>query len=70
MTYVQRSAAEPYGHREECDGTWTVFASDTGEPAELGSRQVTGLRESDAIELRAVFNRNTFGSQPGVSDHV
>ncbi|MDR6759403.1 hypothetical protein J2Y48_004719 [Mycoplana sp. BE70] len=60
-TYVQRSAAEPYGHREECDGTWTVFASDTGKPVELGSRQVTGLREADAIELRGVFNRNKFG---------
>ncbi|HVK91837.1 MAG TPA: hypothetical protein VM468_10625 [Mycoplana sp.] len=53
----------PYDHRVERNGTWTVFDTHSGKPAEMGRWQVTNLTEIDAVELTAVFNRNTVGFQ-------
>jgi len=45
-----------FGKRIEQNGTWTVFAISTGLPAEVGSRQTTGMQMSDAIEMVELLN--------------
>ncbi len=45
-----------YARRIEANGTWTVFDAYTGRPAEVGSRQATGLQMDDAEEMVAILN--------------
>lgn len=46
-----------YARRIEKNGTWTVFDAFTGHPAEVGSRQTTGLQKHDAEEMVEILNR-------------
>jgi len=50
-------ASPRYARRIETNGTWTVFDSFTGSPAEVGSRQTTGMQMSDADEMVKILNR-------------
>lgn len=45
-----------YARRAEENGTWTVFDSFTGAPAELGSRLTTDMEMNDAEDMMAVLN--------------
>ncbi len=46
-----------YERRLEKNGTWTVFDAFTGHPAEVGSRQTTGMQIADAEEMMRILNR-------------
>lgn len=46
-----------YDRRLEKNGTWTVFDAFTGHPAEIGSRQTTGMQIADAEEMMRILNR-------------
>lgn len=46
-----------YARRIDTDGSWTVFDAFTGRPAEVGSRQTTGMQMRDAEEMVAILNR-------------
>lgn len=46
-----------YDRRLETNGTWTVFDAFTGHPAEVGSRQTTGMQIADAEEMIRILNR-------------
>ncbi len=46
-----------YDRRLEKNGTWTVFDAFTGRPAEVGSRQTTGMQIADAEETMRILNR-------------
>jgi len=46
-----------YERRIEKNGTWTVFDAFTGHPAEVGSRQTTGMQMRDAEEMVDILNR-------------
>lgn len=46
-----------YERRLETNGTWTVFDVFTGLPAEVGSRQTTGMQIADAEEMMHILNR-------------
>ena len=52
-----RLATSRHARRLDMDGTWTVFDAFTGRPAEVGSRQTTGMRVRDAEEMVAILNR-------------
>jgi hypothetical protein len=54
---IQQPMASRYARRIESNGTWTVFDACTGRPAEVGSRQATGLQMGDAEEMVAILNR-------------
>lgn len=41
----------------EQNGTWTVFDTFSGLPAEIGSRQATGMQPHDAEEMVVILNR-------------
>lgn len=45
-----------YDRRLETNGTWTVFDAFTGHPAEVGSRQTTGMQIADAEEMMRILN--------------
>lgn len=46
-----------YNRRVEQNGTWTVFDIFSGFPAEVGSRQTTGMQSRDAEEMVLILNR-------------
>lgn len=48
--------ATRYARRIEDDGTWTVFDTFTGLPAEVGNRLTTDMQMSDADEIMKVLN--------------
>lgn len=52
-----KSENRRYGRRMEQNGTWTVFDSLSGLPAEIGSRQATGMQPHDAEEMVDILNR-------------
>jgi hypothetical protein len=45
-----------YGRRIEPDGSWTVYHVFTGVPADMGSRPMAGLSETDATTTMIVLN--------------
>jgi hypothetical protein len=45
-----------YGRRIEPDGSWTVYHVFTGVPADMGSRPMTGLGETDATTTMIILN--------------
>lgn len=45
-----------YARRLEKNGTWTVFDAFTGNPAEVGSRQTTGMQIADAEDIMRILN--------------
>jgi hypothetical protein len=45
-----------YGRRIEPDGSWTVYHVFTGVPADMGSRPMAGLSETDATTKMIVLN--------------
>lgn len=54
---VLRTLYGRFERRRENNGTWTVFDSTTGRPAEVGSRQTTGMQIGDAEEMLSILNR-------------
>jgi hypothetical protein len=45
-----------YGRRIEPDGSWTIYHVFTGVPAEMGSRPMAGLDETDATTTMIILN--------------
>jgi hypothetical protein len=45
-----------YGRRIEPDGSWTVYHVFTGVPADMGSRPMAGLGETDATSTMIILN--------------
>ena len=45
-----------YGRRIEPDGSWTIYHVFTGAPADMGSRPMTGLGETDATTTMIILN--------------
>ena len=45
-----------YGRRLELDGSWTIYHVFTGAPADVGSRPMAGLGETDATTTMIILN--------------
>ena len=45
-----------YGRRIEPDGSWTIYHVFTGVPADMGSRPMTGLGETNATITMIILN--------------
>ena len=45
-----------FHYQREDDETWSVVDSVTNRPAEIGSRQVSGLNQRDARDLLKTLN--------------
>lgn len=45
-----------YACRIEADGTWTVFDTSSGEPADVSACLTVGMQMSDAEEIMDVLN--------------
>jgi len=48
------------------DGTWSVYDLTTRRPAEMGGRQLTGLRLEDADELLLMLSRKPVNARPQI----
>ena len=46
-----------YERRIENDGTWTVFDTFTGKPADLGSHEAIGMEIVAAEKMVVILNR-------------
>jgi hypothetical protein len=44
-----------YGRRIEPDGSWTIYHVFTGAPADVGSRPMAGLGETDATTTMIIL---------------
>ena len=45
-----------YDRRIELDGSWTIYHVFTGAPADMGSRTMAGLGETDATSTMIILN--------------
>jgi hypothetical protein len=45
-----------YARRIELNGTWTIFDTLTGQPANVSSRLTTDMQMSDAKEIMEILN--------------
>lgn len=51
-----KSPHSRYARRIEHNGTWTVFDTSTGQPANVSSRLTTDMQMSDAEEIMEILN--------------